>query len=140
MLLSIVKYIGFGVKLLFAYLEGRAPPLKDLRIEVVAVSADSEARASDQIKEAGVGYPVGYGLTVSQMQQLGLYIFSPRHGIDVEWPFAEPSLFVVNEEGELRMVDIANVPFFRPQLSSLVGGLRFVRGMTEDFPANGKFA
>lgn len=115
-------------------------PLKDLRIEVVAVSADNEARASDQIKEAGVSYPVGYGLTVPQMQKIGLYISSPRHGIDVEGPFAEPGLFVANEEGLLRMVDIANVPFFRPQLSSLVGGLRFMRGMTEDLPANGTFA
>jgi peroxiredoxin len=115
-------------------------PLKDLGIEVVAVSADSEARASVQIAEAGISYPVGHGLTVPQMQQLGLYISSPRHGMDVEGPFAEPGLFVVNENDELRMVDIANVPFMRPQLTSLVGGLRFMRGMTGDFPANGTFA
>ena len=115
-------------------------PLKDLGIEVVAVSADSEARASDQIAEANISYPVGYGLTVPQMQQLGLYISSPRHGMDVEGPFAEPGLFVVNENDELRMVDIAIVPFKRPQLTSLVGGLRFMRGMTGDFPANGTFA
>lgn len=114
--------------------------LKDLRIEVVAVSADSEARAQDQIAEVSPDYPVGYGLTMEQMQALGLYISSPRHGIYVEGPFAEPALFVVNEDRELRMVDISNVPFLRPQLPSLLSGLKFMRGMTETFPANGTFA
>lgn len=115
-------------------------PLKELGIEIVAISADSEARATDQIAEVNPDYAVGYGLSVEQMQSLGLYISSPRHGMDVEGPFAEPGLFLVNEEGELRMVDIANVPFLRPQLGSLVGGLKFMRGMTETFPANGTFA
>lgn len=115
-------------------------PLATLGIEVLAVSADSEERASDQITEAGTGFDVGYGLTVEQMQHLGLYISSPRHGMDVEGPFAEPGLFVVNEARELRMVDIANVPFLRPQLDSIVNGLKFMRGMSETFPANGTFA
>lgn len=115
-------------------------PLKELGIEVVAVSADSETRASEQIAEVGPDYNVGYGLSLDQMKAMGLYISSPRHGMDVEGPFAEPGLFVVNEAGELRMVDIANVPFFRPQLPAIVGGLRFMRGMTEVFPANGTYA
>lgn len=115
-------------------------PLKELGIEVVAVSADSRERAETQIAEVSPTFRVGYGLTVDQMKALGLYISGPRHGIDVEGAFAEPGLFVVNEEGELRMVDIANVPFFRPQLPSVVGGLKFMRGMTEAFPANGTYA
>ncbi|UZD89722.1 peroxiredoxin-like family protein [Cognatishimia activa] len=115
-------------------------PLKELGIEIVAISADSEARAADQITEVNPDYAVGYGLSIKQMQSLGLYISSPRHGMDVEGPFAEPGLFLVNQEGELRMVDIANVPFLRPQIGSLVGGLKFMRGMTEPFPANGTFA
>lgn len=139
----IVVYRGKHCPICTRYLSEVAdvtPELRDLGIEVVAVSADSEARAKEQIAEAGVDYPVGYGLSVEQMQTLGLYISSPRHGMNVEGPFAEPGLFVINETGELRMVDIANVPFFRPQLSSLAGGLRFMRGMTESFPANGTYA
>ncbi|MEM5503174.1 redoxin domain-containing protein [Ahrensia kielensis] len=115
-------------------------PLNELGIEVVAVSADSETRAADQIAEAGIQYKVGYGLSIPQMQEMGLYISSPRHGINVEGPFAEPGLYVVNEVGELRMVDIANVPFMRPQLESLVGGLKFMRSIAGDLPANGTFA
>lgn len=115
-------------------------PLKELGIEVAAVSADNEARATQQIAEVAPEYAVGYGLTVDQMQTLGLYISSPRHGMDAEAPFAEPALFVVNETGELRMVDIASVPFFRPQLPAILGGLKFMRGMTGSFPASGTYA
>lgn len=115
-------------------------PLKELSIEVVAVSADSEARAVEQIALVGPEFAVGYGLSVPQMQDMGLYITGPRDGVDVDGPFAEPGLFVVNEHGELRMVDIATVPFFRPQLTSLVGGLKYVRGLAAGSPATGTFA
>jgi peroxiredoxin len=121
-------------------LDAIVPQLKDLRIDVAAVSADSEERAVAQIAQVNPSFPVGYGLSMDQMKELGLYISSPRHGMDIEAPFAEPGLFVVNEDGELRVVDIANVPFARPQLGSLVGGLKFMRGMTEAFPANGTYA
>ena len=114
--------------------------LQDLKIEVVAVSTDSQQRAEAQIAEAGISYPVGYGMSVEQMQTLGLYISSPRHGMNAEVPFAEPGLFLVNEDQELRMVDIANVPFMRPQVPSLLMGLRFMRGMKEPFPSNGTYA
>ena len=117
-----------------------AQELNAMGIEVVAVSADSEDRATAQIADAGVSYPVGYDLNIAQMQALGLYISSPRHGMDAKVPFAEPGLFLVNETQELRMVDIANVPFMRPQIGSLVMGMRFMRGMTEPFPANGTYA
>nr|WP_299205779.1 peroxiredoxin-like family protein [uncultured Tateyamaria sp.] len=117
-----------------------AAALKELSIEVVAVSSDSAARAKDQIGGVSPDFSVGYGLSIEDMKALGLYISSPRHGIDVEGPFAEPGLFVVNEDRELRMVDISNVPFLRPQMPSLVRGLRFMRGMTEPFPANGIYA
>ncbi|WP_299733832.1 peroxiredoxin-like family protein [uncultured Tateyamaria sp.] len=114
--------------------------LKEMRIEAVAVSSDSKERATSQIAEVSPSYPVAYGLTIDQMQAIGLYISSPRHGINVEGPFAEPGLFVVNEDRELRMVDVSNAPFLRPQLPSVVSGLRFMRGMTEAFPANGTYA
>lgn len=48
------------------------------------------------------GFPAGYGLTVKQMHALGLYIFSHRHGNDVVGPFAEPGLFMVKGDRELR--------------------------------------
>ncbi|WP_299298395.1 redoxin domain-containing protein [uncultured Tateyamaria sp.] len=139
----VVVYRGKHCPLCTRYLselQSIVEPLAELGIDVVAVSADAEDRAAHQVAEAGVTLPVGYGLAVDQMRDLGLYVSGPRHGVDVEGPFAEPGLFVVGSAGDLRMVDISNVPFMRPQLSALVGGLRFMRGRPEDVPANGTFA
>lgn len=40
--------------------------------------------------------------------------------------FPEPALFVVNPDGVLQLVDVANAPFLRPDLDRLVRGLGFV--------------
>ena len=82
----IVVYRGRHCPICTRYLseiEAIVPELNSLGIEVVAVSADSAERATGQIADAGVTFPVGHSLTVAQMTQLGLYISSPRHGIDV---------------------------------------------------------
>lgn len=115
------------------------PGLNALGIDVIAVSADTESRAVEQIGQVNPAYPVGYDLTVEQMQTLGLYISGPKSGMNVERAFAEPGLFVINDAGNLQMIDISNVPFLRPSLESLAGGLRFIRGLTEPFPVNGVF-
>lgn len=114
--------------------------LTSLRIDVAVVSADSKDRASEHMAQISPQFPVGYDLTITQMQQLGLYISGPRNGMDVEVPFAEPGLFVVDEAGAIKIADISNVPFARPELQSLLGGLNFVRGMTGTFPINGTHA
>lgn len=116
------------------------PELAALNIDVAAVSADSAARASQHMAEIAPKFPVGYDLSIEQMQALGLYISSPRNGMDVERPFAEPGLFVVDEEGVIKIADISNVPFARPDLKSLVGGLKFLRGLTAPYPVNGTYA
>ncbi|MEM9631345.1 MAG: redoxin domain-containing protein [Pseudomonadota bacterium] len=136
----IVVYRGKHCPLCTRYLRelnDALPELNQLGVDVIAVSADSEQRATDQIKEVEPDYKVGYGLTVEQMQQLGLYISGKGNGVDVEGPFAEPGLFVVNEAGNLQVVDISNVPFARPNPASIVHGLRFFRSKTEPFPVNG---
>ena len=85
-------------------------------------------------------FDVAYGLTLEHMQQLGLFISGPRNGMDVEGAFAEPGLFVINQDNILQIADISNVPFARPKLDSLVKGIRFIRGLTETFPTNGTYA
>lgn len=116
------------------------PQLDGLGVDVLALSADSAERARLHMQEVEPEYDVGYGLSVPQMQSLGLYISGPRNGMNVEGPFAEPGLFVVNETGRLQIVDISNVPFARPDLQSLVRGIGFLRGLAEPFPVNGSFA
>lgn len=139
----VVVYRGKHCPICTRYLQALnqvLPKLNALGIDVVAVSADSQSRAIEQLGQINPQYPVGYDLSIAQMQALGLYISGPRSGMNVERAFAEPGLFVINEAGNLQMIDISNVPFSRPSLDSLVGGLRFVRGLTEPVPVNGSFA
>ncbi len=116
------------------------PELNALGVDVLAVSADSAERATAQMHDVSPTFDVGYGLSVEQMRTLGLYVSGPRNGMDVEGPFAEPGLFVVNDHGRLQIVDISNIPFARPSLTSLVKGIRFLRGLSDDFPVNGTHA
>lgn len=44
------------------------PDLKKLGIDAVAVSADPQEKAAAQLEEVQPDFPVGYGLTVAQMQ------------------------------------------------------------------------
>lgn len=113
--------------------------LEALDVGVVAVSADSEARAAEHVAEIQPSFPVGYGLDAEAMHRLGLYISAPRPESGIEWPFAEPGLFVLNERNELVVVDLSNVPFARPDLAGVVRGLRFLRGLEAPMPASGSF-
>lgn len=111
--------------------------LNELGVDLLAVSADSQERAEIQLSEVKPDFPVAYDLQVDQMQTLGLYISGTRNGMDVERPFSEPGLFVINESGKLQIADISNVPFARPNVPSLLMGVRYLRNLTTEFPING---
>lgn len=121
-------------------LESLRKQFSGIGIDVIAVSADSESRASTHFAEINHEYPVAYDLNLAQMKALGLYISGPQNGTDVERPFAEPGLFIINEHGELQLVDISNVPFSRPDLSNILGGMKWLRSQTQEFPINGTHA
>ena len=114
--------------------------LNELGVDVIAVSADGEERARSQINDVRPRFDVAYDLSLDQMNTLGLYVSGPRNGIDVDSPFAEPGLFVINAEGQLQIADISNVPFARPNLEAIVRGIRVLRGITEIYPINGTYA
>jgi peroxiredoxin len=120
-------------------LENIREELSEIGIDIIAVSADSETRAAAHLAEINTEYPVAYGLNQEQMKDLGLYISGPQNGMNVEGPFAEPGLFIINHEGKLQLVDISNVPFSRPSLSNIVGGMKWLRGQTQEFPINGTY-
>lgn len=139
----IVVYRGKHCPLCTQYLQRLndvLPDLNALGVDVVAVSADSEPRATTHMAEVSPQFSVAYGLTVPQMQQLGLYISDPRNGTDVEASFAEPGLFVLNEDRILQITDISNVPFARPDLTWIAKGIGFRRGPMKAAPVNGTYA
>lgn len=115
------------------------PRLNQLGIDVIAVSADSHERAQMQMNIVKPQFPVAYSLNVEQMQQLGLYISNPRYAQETDKPFPEPGLYVINEKGNVQLVDIANAPFLRPSLERLVSGLGFIRNPENNYPIRGTF-
>lgn len=139
----VVVYRGKHCPLCTNYLKDLSdalPEINKIGVDVVALSADSESRAQEQISGINPNYEVGYGLTIEQMKILWLYISGVKNGMNVEAPFAEPGLFVINEKGNLHMIDISNVPFMRPEISRVLGGMTFMKNLKGDFPVNGSHA
>lgn len=138
----LVVYRGKHCPLCTRYLnllEEQQEALKATGVSVTAVSADSKKQLEEHMEKLTVSYPIAYGLSEQQMKQLGLYISVPRSEQETDHNFAEPGLFVINEQGILQAVDISNVPFFRPELAVVVQGLTFVRKQA-DYPIRGTLA
>lgn len=106
-------------------------------VDIIAASADSKEQLNEHSAQLEVNFPLAYGLTLEQMQQLGLYISNPRSPQETDHRFAEPGLFVVNAEGNLHVVDISNNPFVRPELEALVNGLAWIRNPDNNYPIRG---
>lgn len=133
----IVVYRGRHCPLCTRYLlqlENLKQAFYDIGIDVIAVSGDSLEQAQEHLSRMTVNFPIAYGLSVEQMQQLGLYISNPRSEQETDHPFAEPGLFVINEQGQVQVVDISNSPFTRPELSALLSGLGFIRDPANSYP------
>ncbi|MDD9738711.1 MAG: peroxiredoxin-like family protein [Marinovum algicola] len=116
-------------------LEPRLSEFAELGIEVVAVSADPEAKARKFRADQGLSVPIGCDLSIEQMKTLGLYISDPRSPEETDRPFSEPGLFLINPQGNLHMVDISNAPFLRPDLEKLPSRIKFV--LEKDYPIRG---
>lgn len=110
-------------KTYLAKLEARLGEFAGFGAEVVTVSGDPKEKAEAFAEQAGLTFPVAYGLSVEQMRLLGLYISAPRSDTETDRPFPEPALFVTTPEGKVQIVEIANAPFVRPDLDLIVRGL-----------------
>ena len=115
------------------------PELQALNVEVVAVSVDPEEKVRIQMDQVKPNFEVGYGLSIEQMQALGLYISNPRSSEEHDRPFAEPGLIVINSEGTVQIIDISNAPFTRPDLKTLVMGIKFIRNPDNNYPIRGTY-
>jgi peroxiredoxin len=121
-----------------AEIEQRRAAFTELGVSLAAVSADSEAQTRVLAQAAQPGFPMLYGMDEATMRGLGLYLSQPRSAQETDHVFPEPALFVVNPEGILQLVDVANAPFLRPDLDRLLGGLRFV--IQNHYPIRGTHA
>ena len=112
----------------------------EIGVDVVAISGDPQDKAAAHAGVFGATYPVGYDLSTDRMKTLGLYISHPRSARETDRPFAEPGLFVINGDGKVQVTDISNAPFARPDLESLVGGLKFIRDPANQYPIRGTYS
>lgn len=139
----IVVYRGRHCPLCTTYLNHLAKfrqRLLDTGVDLAAVSADSLEQLNEhRTRLEAVNFPLYHGLTVDQMQELGLYISIPRSEKETDHNFAEPGLFVINAEGALQVVDLSNNPFVRPEPEALVSGLEWIRKPDNDYPVRGTF-
>lgn len=113
--------------------------LRELNIDVVAVSGDSKDQLEAHLDDLSINFPIAYGLSQSDMEKLGLYISEPRSEKETDHNFAEPALFVLNSDNKIHIAEIANAPFVRPDLEQLVSGLEFIRNPENNYPIRGTF-
>ncbi|MEH6345983.1 MAG: redoxin domain-containing protein [Bermanella sp.] len=112
----------------------------NLGIGIIVISADPAEKAVAHNQEMKLSFPVAYGLSIEQMKTLGLYISNPRSSQETDRPFSEPGLFVINEKGQVQLIDISNGPFARPELETLVFGLDFIRNPENHYPIRGTYS
>lgn len=109
--------------------------LEKINVEIVAVSADSEKQLIEHEKELNTFYNIYYGLTKEHMKELGLYVTHPRSKEETDHDFSEPGLFVINENNEVHILEVATNPFVRPDILELLKGIKWMREV--NYPIRG---
>ena len=138
----VVVYRGRHCPLCTKFLNGLADyrqRLLDIGIDIAAVSADSKEQLEEHLTRLDVNFPMFHGLTLDQMQDLGLYISIPRSEKETDHNFAEPGLFAINADGKIQVTDLSNNPFARPDLEVFVSGLEWIRAPENNYPIRGTY-
>ena len=138
----VVVYRGWHCPLCTKYLnnlETHKQGLLDSGVDLIAISADTKSQLAGFMEKLEVSFPICYGLTIEQMQELGLYISTPRSEKETDHPFPEPGVFVINEKGQVQIAEISNNPFVRPELETLVSGIAWIKNPENDYPIRGTY-
>ena len=121
-LTMIVVYRGYHCPICKGYL-GKLEAMLD-RFEsqgaaVIAVSMDPRDRAEKARDEWGLArLRIGYGMDLDTALAWGLWITKAIKDTEPDL-FPEPGLFWVRPDGRLYLIDVANMPFARPDLDLL---------------------
>lgn len=123
-------------------LEKRTPDFAERGVKTIAISSDDEDRTrAMQAKVGAEALRFGYGLTLANAREWGLYISTSRGktSIGIEEPalFSEPGLFMVQPDGTLYYGSVQTMPFVRPHFSELVAALDFA--IEKNYPARGEY-
>lgn len=116
-------------------LEALLPGFAKRGVTVTVTSADPADRAETDKDEFGWTFPLGHSLSLSDMDALGLYISDPRSPAETDRPFAEPGLFLTNEEGLVHVLSTSNAASCRPDLAVILDGVVGIQ--TNGLPVRG---
>ena len=122
---------------LHSQVEALKDKFDELDTDILFVSADNAEKAKSFATEVNLNLPVAYGISLAQMRKLGLYVSDPRP-TETDLPFPEPGLFVINEQGQLHIVDISNAPFVRPDPELIIRGITHIK--KNGYPIRGTLA
>lgn len=132
-------YRGYHCPICRKYLgsiDRKLDELSTLGINAVAISSDSEERATRSKEEWRIdNLPIGYGLSIEDARKWGLYV-SKSIKPDEPEVFSEPGLFIVRPDGELYAASIQTMPFTRPSIDELISGFSYI--IQNDYPGRGE--
>ena len=109
-------------------LSGLHAQFAELGIELAGVSVDPEGTASQWRDDNAIdNVSIGYGLTQQQIEACELFASRVTRG-GKEMYFAEPALWLVKPGGELYLTIQSSISCGRPDLASLIDGLKRLAG------------
>ena len=79
---------------------------------------------------------VAYGLDATTAQSWGLYLSQAINDVEATL-FCEPGTFWVQPDGSLYLIDIANMPWPRPDLEFLLSKVPLIQ--ERNYPARGTY-
>ncbi|MFT6302612.1 MAG: peroxiredoxin [Granulosicoccus sp.] len=92
---------------------------------ITVFSADTLEKAQADVKEFGWTFPTGYGLSESDMHNLGVYVSDPLTPDEADGRFAEPAVFCLRPDATVQIAALSNGPSARPDLAELLDGMIF---------------
>ncbi|MFK7745365.1 MAG: redoxin domain-containing protein [Roseobacter sp.] len=110
-------------------------PAWTAKMDVIVVSSDTQEKAKADQAEFGWDFDLCYGMSETQMRDLGLYVSAPLSDAETTTNFAEPGAFAIRPDGTLMLFDISNGPAARPDLEELLDGMIF--NIDNDRPVRG---
>ena len=133
----VIFYRGLHCPVCETYLtkvKAQAAAFAEAGMPIVLASMDGQERAEKAKADWGLDdLDVAYGLTEDHARAWGLYISTSIK--EAETPvFCEPGTFWVKPDGSLYLIDIASMPFARPDLDIL---LSKVVAIGNGYPARG---
>lgn len=119
----VIFYRGLHCPVCETYLskvKDKAAAFAEAGMPIVLVSMDGQDRAEKAKADWGLAdLPVAYGLTEAQAREWGLYISTSIKEAEPT-TFCEPGTFWILPDGTQYLIDIATMPFARPDLDILL--------------------